>query len=48
MRLTEARAVLQEMREPTVAMILSCADLDGSQQEYWHRSIDQALSDKDR
>jgi hypothetical protein len=38
-----ARRLLRAMRNPTTGMILACADLPGSQQEYWKRSIDAAL-----
>jgi CTP:molybdopterin cytidylyltransferase MocA len=40
-----ARRLLRAMRKSTTGMILSCADLPGSQQEYWQRSIDAALGD---
>lgn len=42
---TEAIDVLKAMRIPSVMMILSCADLPGSQQEYWTRSIDAAIAE---
>jgi hypothetical protein len=40
-----ARDMLTAMREPTVAMILSCADVPWSQQDVWQRSIDAALEE---
>lgn len=39
----KARAIIEAMREPTMWMILACADLEGSCQEIWKRSIDAAL-----
>lgn len=38
-----ACAALKAAREPTTEMILACADLEGSQQAIWQRSIDAAL-----
>lgn len=39
------RAVLTAIREPSIRMIASCHDLDGSQQAIWHRSIDTLLEE---
>ena len=38
-----ARVAIEAMREPTIEMILACAELPCSQQEMWERSIEAAL-----
>jgi len=43
--LLAARAMITAMREPTIWMIAACGNLPGSQQEYWKRSIDAALTE---
>lgn len=40
-----ARATLVAMRQSTIAMIMSCADVPWSQQDVWRRSIDAALAE---
>lgn len=40
-----ARSVLEAIREPSIEMILACADVPWSQQDMWRRSIDAALAE---
>jgi hypothetical protein len=40
-----ARALLTNMRDPTLHMIIACGDLPGSIQHDWPRLIDAALSE---
>jgi hypothetical protein len=41
----EAVTILEEMRVPTIPMILSCAVLPCSQQDMWERSINAAITE---